>query len=627
MKKYKALLSVFALGIGLSSCIEETFPTEYVLDKQIEASESAIEGMVNSIYTTMAGYSNSDGGIEVISYGSMRAMLEHGTTQLVCTGANGYNTMGAWCNGSISATGSNRGIYPSYLYYGYIKTVNDIIKMIDPENMSNVQKGYLGICYAYRALYYMDLVQIMEYKKPTDPKYTYVQPENDLTNLGVPIVTEKTTSEEAANNPRATVDEVYDLILSDLKAAETYLEGFTRTDKTQPNLAVVYGLYAKAYSNLASRINISAKYKDESSYWKNVKEYADKAISASGCTPLTEAQWTDPINGFNNRNSQNSWMWATSISESNTTASSTASFVHAMIFGTETTFSAYGWRVGRSLDRKWYERLSDNDFRKKSWLAPNFFYESKNQKEGEPYLVEKGPDGKLINNKWSVKDDNSSTAQSAWTDEYSGFGPDKYQYKLNSSPSWIRSRINSSNGFMAWPWLYVNIKFRPHNGDYRTYTVGGATDFPIMRVEEMHFLKAEAAFHIGGVAEGAKALESIVTTRDNAYKCTATTDKEFMDEYVFQKGVEFWGEGLGYFDAKRLEVGIHRAYKGSSAERYQHCVNMEGVYVGWTPGWNQAELNANPAIYHYNNPYTNPTTYYVYKSNDELRPFYGVDLE
>ena len=180
---------------------------------------------------------------------------------------------------------------------------------------------------------------------------------------------------------------------------------------------------------------------------------------------------------------------------------------------------------------------------------------------------------------------------------------------------------------MAWPWLYVNIKFRPHNGDYRTYTVGGATDFPIMRVEEMHFLKAEAAFHIGGVAEGAKALESIVTTRDNAYKCTATTGKEFMDEYVFQKGVEFWGEGLGYFDAKRLEVGIHRAYKGSSAERYQHCVNMEGVYVGWTPGWNQAELNANPAIYHYNNPYTNPTTYYVYKSNDELRPFYGVDLE
>ena len=122
-----------------------------------------------------------------------------------------------------------------------------------------------------------------------------------------------------------------------------------------------------------------------------------------------------------------------------------------MIFGTETNFSSYGWRVGRSLDRKWYERLSDNDFRKKSWLAPNFLYESTNQKEGEPYLVERNADGKFINNKWAVNDESTSSVQSDWTDSYSGYGPDKYQYQLNSSPSWIRSRINSSYGFQSWP--------------------------------------------------------------------------------------------------------------------------------------------------------------------------------
>ena len=401
MKKYKLLLAAFAF-IGLNSCIDETLPTEYVLDKQIQASESALNGMVNSIYTSMAGYKNSDGGLEMISYGSMRAMLEHGTTQLVCSGANGYNTMGAYCNGAVSATGSNRGLYPSYLYYAYIKNVNDIIGMIDANDMDETKKAYLGISYAYRALYYLDLVQIMEYKKPTDSRYNFVSPENDLTNLGVPIVTEKTTSEEASNNPRASVDAVYDLILSDLQQAETYLTGYNRTDKTQPNLAAVYGLYARAYSNLASRVKTSVDHKDEAGYWKKVEEYTNKAIAIADCTPLTEAEWTDPVNGFNNRNSQNSWMWATSISEGNTSASSTGSFVFAMIFGTETNFSVYGWRVGRSLDRKWYERLSDNDFRKKSWLAPNFFYESKNQKENEPYLVEKDADGKFINNKWSV---------------------------------------------------------------------------------------------------------------------------------------------------------------------------------------------------------------------------------
>lgn len=43
MKKYKILLAAAAL-VGLSSCIEETLPTEYVLNDQIQASESALEG-------------------------------------------------------------------------------------------------------------------------------------------------------------------------------------------------------------------------------------------------------------------------------------------------------------------------------------------------------------------------------------------------------------------------------------------------------------------------------------------------------------------------------------------------------------------------------------------------------
>ena len=623
MKKYHIALAA-SLMLGFSSCIEETLPTDHVLDSQIAASESAIQGMVNSIYTTMAGYSNDDGGIEVISYGSMRAMLEHGTTPMVCSGANGYNTMGAYCNGAISATGSNRGIYPSYLYYGYIKNVNDIIGLINPEEMNEDQKHNLGICYAYRALYYLDLVQIMEYKKPTDQRYAaaYVAPENDLTNLGVPIVTEKTTSEEASNNPRATVDEVYDLILSDLAKAEEYLEGFVPSDIIQPSTPVVYGLYAKAYANLASRVNTpGVKYTNAAEYWKNAYEYADKAISTSGRTPLTEAQWTDPINGFNNRTSQNSWMWATTISPSNTSAMS-QSFYFAMIFGTETTFSAYGWRVGRSLDRKMYEQLSDNDWRKKSWLSPSFFYESTNQVEGEPYLVERDEAGNFLNNKWA-----NGSGHGGWKDDFNSFNEDRYDYQLSSSASWVRSRITKGNGFMSWPWLYVNIKFRPAGGIYDNRLEGAAVDYPIMRVEEMHYLKAEAALHAKGLETANGILEDIVKTRNSEYTCNAASEEEFMAQYNFQKQIEFWGEGINYFDAKRLELGIHRAYLGTNCERYQHALEMDGVYVGWTPGWNQAELNANQAIYHYNNPYTNPSTYYFYKANDEIRNYYGIDLE
>ena len=94
-----------------------------------------------------------------------------------------------------------------------------------------------------------------------------------------------------------------------------------------------------------------------------------------------------------------------------------------MIMGTETTFSVYGWRVGRALDRAAYERLSDNDWRKKARLGPEFFYESKNQKPGEAYLVEKDANGNLINNKWATAGNNKSTEQADWSND-----PGKYQF-------------------------------------------------------------------------------------------------------------------------------------------------------------------------------------------------------
>ena len=623
----KIVLTLSAALLVFSACIKETYPTTYVLSDQIAQSESALDGMVNAIYTTMAGYKNKDGGLETISYGGMRVMLEHTTSQMVCSGANGYNTMAAYAQLNISATGSNRGLYPSYLYYAYIKNVNDIIGMLSGiEDLDENRKGILGMCYAFRALYYMDFVQIMEWKKPTDTRYNWVDPKlgpDALVNLGVPIVTDETPSEQLSNNPRAKVDEVYDLILADLGKAEGLLDGFVRSDKIQPDLGVVYGLYARAYLNLASRVKTAATYKSEAEYWSKAAEYADKAIATSGCTPLTEDQWTDPVNGFNNRNSQNSWMLATTISESNQMAATDGSFVLAMIMGTETNFVSYGWRVGRSLARNWYERLSDNDWRKKSWLAPQFFYESKNQTPGGAYLIERDANGSLINNKWA-KAANSSTSMDDWSDEYSGSG--YRDYKLTSHPSWIRARINSGNGFAGWPWLYVNIKFRPHNGVYDTYSTGGATDYPCMRVEEMYFIKAEALAHAQGVSAGKAVLEEIVKTRNSTYACNVTSLDDFIEEMYFQKGIEFWGEGVPYFDAKRLERGIHRAYLGTNLERYQHGFDIDGPYTGMTPGWNQAELNANPAIFDYNNPHTPPASLYVWKGNDDFRPSYGIEI-
>ena len=42
---------------------------------------------------------------------------------------------------------------------------------------------------------------------------------------------------------------------------------------------------------------------------------------------------------------------------------------------------------------------------------------------------------------------------------------------------------------------------------------------------------------------------------------------------------------------------------------------------------NQAELNGNPAIFHYNNPYTTPSTFYVIASNTDLSNNFGAPLD
>ena len=627
MKNY-IWLAAAALAFTMSGCIQETYPSDFVLDSQIAQSETAVDGMMNAVYSTLAGADPlSD---DMMPYGGLKLMLDHGTSSLLNPGYNGYNTMLQYSYGNF--TYANRSRWPSALYYTYIKAVNDIISLY-PEGteLTESQKNYVGQCYAFRALFYMELTEIMEWKEPTDaviaPKLN--KPLNDLTNLGVPIVTEATTGDEASNNPRVTVDENFDLILSDLAKAEEYLANFQRTDKVQPDLACIYGFYARAYLYLASRAKtLAAKYTNEADLWQKAYSYADKAITTSGCTPLTEDQWHDPINGFNNKNSQNSWMLAYTV-DSNNASAVTTSWSPVNINGTETNYIVYGWRVGRGLARHWYERLSDDDWRKKSWLSPNFFYESVNQKPGGEYLIEKDASGKFINNKWNLTGENNSNEQASWSDEYTGRLNDGYQYQLCSSASWVRKQASVANGFLAWPYLYLNLKFRPHAGAWSDVNVGGAVDQPMMRVEEMYFIKAEAALHNSGVGAAKQELEAIVRTRNPKYSCTATSEADVLEELIFQKDIEFWGEGINYFDDKRLARGLYRAYYGTSVTRVQQLINCDGIFPGWTPMFSQTEMNANKAITDYNTPLNAYANYQYWTDLSIAQDHYGdpLDLE
>ena len=90
-------------------------------------------------------------------------------------------------------------------------------------------------------------------------------------------------------------------------------------------------------------------------------------------------------------------------------------------------------------------------------------------------------------------------------------------------------------------------------------------------------------------------------TRDANYNSQLTDKESLIEEIVFQKRVELWGEGQSFFDIKRLNYSVKRAYTGTNF--YELCrFNTNG-----RPAWMNicivaTEENNNSAVKGYNNP-------------------------
>lgn len=100
---------------------------------------------------------------------------------------------------------------------------------------------------------------------------------------------------------------------------------------------------------------------------------------------------------------------------------------------------------------------------------------------------------------------------------------------------------------------YTFFKFRPGQGSRTDSMVGGSIAIPMMRVEEMYFIEMEALYLSGNTESAATKLYEFMANRDSAYK---SLTNDILDEIIFQKGIEFWGEGLVMYDMKRLNMGV-----------------------------------------------------------------------
>lgn len=139
---------------------------------------------------------------------------------------------------------------------------------------------------------------------------------------------------------------------------------------------------------------------------------------------------------------------------------------------------------------------------------------------------------------------------------------------------------------------YTQVKFAPYLDEI--YTSTNANDIPLMRVEEMYLILAEAQAMAGDPAAGAATLQNFVSTyRDPAYTCTAATNVAVQEAVWKQRRIELWGEGFSYFDLMRLKKGVDRRGAGFQAAYVYNIPAGDPALILRLP---QAEIEGNPAL-------------------------------
>lgn len=354
---------------------------------------------------------------------------------------------------------------------------------------------------------------------------------------GVPIVTEK-TAEAEANNPRAAVKDVYKQIMDDLNTAIDYLTD-SRSAKSEINRQVAYGLRA--------RVNLVMQN------WSDAAADAQKA--AEGYTPLSKDAAAAP--GFNDVSASN-WIWGNIVDESNDIVQSgILNFPSMMCSFTGNGYSpTYACRM---INSKLWKEIPSTDVRKGWWIDENL-------------------NSPIVNPKYVVHQ------------EYEDEDGNVVKYLA------VYNQTGDEVADITEP--YTNVKFGAYKNQYGNEL--NACDIPLMRVEEMILIQAEATAMGGNVEEGKRILENFVRTyRDPSYTCNASTAEGVQDAVWFQRRVELWGEGFSFTDLLRLKKPLDR-----TGANYEVSVRFKlpaesPIFLYLIP---EDEENHNEALVGNNNP-------------------------
>lgn len=121
-------------------------------------------------------------------------------------------------------------------------------------------------------------------------------------------------------------------------------------------------------------------------------------------------------------------------------------------------------------------------------------------------------------------------------------------------------------------------------------------DVPYMRAAEMYLIEAEARARQGQDAAAQTALFELAKNRDYNYVSSANTGQALIDEILFQRRIELWGEGFRFTDLKRTNSPLNRS---GIPNHLPILISVTSVPAGderWEWLFPQDEVNANKQI-------------------------------
>ena len=315
---------------GGNSLTSQVLQTNQTVPSRINASFNGMFTKLGAPDSVFGSGRPDDWGFLMIGFSGD---IEAADVVLVNSGYNWFSTCGALT--SRNADYANP--YVRYAApYNEIAAANEVIKSY-PEGTTDQAAIYnIAQAHAIRAFAYLNLAPYFQ--------FGYAAGGRDLPC--VPIVTEDT--ENFTENPRASVEEVYQLIISDLTYAIENLEGYVRPNKSRIDIQVAYALRARAYLNMQE--------------WALAAADAEKALE--GYSPATMAEVSKPfLYDINEHN----WIWGydmqTDVAMENPYATSSAWL---------RSFSGDGYSAGTQVysccNSLLYDRIPDTDVRKGWWV-------------------------------------------------------------------------------------------------------------------------------------------------------------------------------------------------------------------------------------------------------------------